>query len=122
MDACIAGSTTRKALENLGYVVHTPAQLYGSQAAADGRVDEDWLDRLAKTDWVAITKDEHILQRPAELAAYKAANIHMFLLPNNVKRDVLIAILHAQLRGICTRANGRASGVWRVNMSSIYPL
>lgn len=42
---------------------------------ADGASDEDWLGKLTGRDWAAISKDEHILQRPTESAAYKAARL-----------------------------------------------
>ncbi|MFV2195213.1 hypothetical protein [Nocardiopsis sp. LOL_012] len=51
-----------------------------------------------------------------------AARIHMFLLPNNVKRDVLIALLHGNLRDICTRAVERTPGVWRVARAGLEQL
>jgi hypothetical protein len=114
MDENVAGRATRRSLEDLGYKVHTPADLYGSREAAQGARDEDWLAKLTNRDWAVVSRDEHILQRPTELEAYKAARIHMFLLPNNVKRDDLIALLHGNLRDICTRAVERNPGVWRV--------
>lgn len=119
MDENVAGRAARRCLVDLGYTVHTPPDLYGSWDAARGARDEDWLGKLATRDWAAVSRDEHILQRPAELEAYKAARIHMFLLPNNVRRDELIALLHSNLRDICTRAVERVPGVWRVTRSGL---
>ena len=122
MDENVAGRTTRRCLTDLGYVVHPPADLYGSRELAQGARDEDWLAKLTTRDWAVISKDEHILQRPTELDAYKAARIHMFMLPNNVKRDDLIALLHANLREICTRSVERIPGVWRVTRRGLEQL
>ncbi|GAA1105521.1 PIN-like domain-containing protein [Nocardiopsis metallicus] len=122
MDENVAGRTTRRCLSDLGYVVHTPADLYGSRELAEGVRDEDWLAKLTAHDWAVISKDEHILQRPTELAAYKAARIHMFMLPNNVRRDDLIALLHQNLRDICTRAVEKTPGVWRVTRQGLTQL
>ena len=122
MDENVAGRTTRRCLTDLGYVVHTPADLYGSRELAQGARDEDWLAKLRGRDWAAISKDEHSLQRPTELAAYKAARIHMFLLPNNVRRDALVALLHQNLREICARAVEKHPGVWRVGRQGLTQL
>lgn len=122
MDGNVAGRATRRCLTDLGYVVHTPADLYGSWDLALGARDEDWLAKLTTRDWAVISKDEHILQRPTELAAYKAARIHVFMLPNNVRRDDLIALLHGNLREICTRSAERTPGVWRVTRKGLTQL
>lgn len=122
MNENVADRTPRRCLSDLGYVVHTPADLYGSRELAEGVRDEAWLGKLAVHDWAAISKDEHILQRPTELAAYKAARIHMFLLPNYVRRDDLIALLHQNLRDICTRSVEKTPGVWRVTRQGLAQL
>ncbi|GAB3457023.1 hypothetical protein GCM10027570_39120 [Streptomonospora sediminis] len=122
LGANIAGRSIRRCLVDLGYVVHTPAELYGSIESADGRSDEDWLARISPYGWAVIGKDEKILQRPHELAAYRAAKVHMFLLPNNVKRDVLIEILHTNPKEMCVNATGRVPGVWRLRRHSMEPL
>lgn len=118
----VAGRTRCRCLTNLGYVVHTPADLYRSRELAQGAREEDCLAKLTGRDWAAISKDEHILRRPTELAAYKAARIHMFLLPNNVRRDDLIALLRQNLREVCARAVEKHPGVWRVGRLGLVKL
>ncbi|QUX29438.1 hypothetical protein KGD83_02265 [Nocardiopsis akebiae] len=43
----------------------------------------------------------------------------MFPLPDKVRRDVLIALLHGKLRNIRTRSVERVSGVWSVTRSGL---
>ena len=61
--------------------MHTPAELYGSREAAEGIRDETWLADVGPRRWVAISRDTKIMQRPAELAAYRAAKLHLMLFP-----------------------------------------
>jgi hypothetical protein len=42
------------------------------------------------------------LQRPAELAAYKAARLHRVLFPGQATKELLVQALHATLRDVCT--------------------
>lgn len=75
----------RRRLTGLGYVVHSPAELYGSREEALGARDEDWLARVGQRGWVVIGRDVKIYERPAELTAYLAAGVHVFLLPGEAK-------------------------------------
>lgn len=47
----------RRLLVGLGYVVHTPAELYGSRNAAEGARDEDWLAKVGTHGWTVIGRD-----------------------------------------------------------------
>jgi hypothetical protein len=38
--------SVRNLLTRLGYILHTPAELYGSREAALGARDEDWLAKV----------------------------------------------------------------------------
>ncbi|WP_024801162.1 hypothetical protein [Nocardia sp. BMG51109] len=115
IDENFAGRTLRRAIEDLGYCVHTPARLYGSRAKAQGTLDEVWLRDVGKHGWVAIGRDTTILSEPDELAAYKAAKIHMFLFDGNANRDELVRTLHALLRDICTHSSAGKPTVWRAH-------
>jgi hypothetical protein len=45
----------RRRLVGLGYVVHTPPELYGNSDEAQGALDQDWLARVGSHRWTAIT-------------------------------------------------------------------
>jgi hypothetical protein len=89
--------------------------LYGSRIAANGTADEVWLRDVGKHGWVAFGKDTRILLVPSELAAYKAAKIHMFLFGGQDTRAQLVATVCALLRDICTYSSSGKPGVWRAH-------
>jgi len=60
----------RRLLVRLGYIVHTPAELYGTRDAAEGALDEDWLVKVGDRGWTVIGRDLKIYERPAERRAY----------------------------------------------------
>jgi hypothetical protein len=53
----------RQRLTGLGYVVHTPGELYGSRKTAEGAADEDWLRRVGEHGWAVIGTDRRIEPR-----------------------------------------------------------
>lgn len=61
----------RRLLVDLGYAVHTPAELFGTREAAMGASDEVWLEKVAKTGWAVLNRDTKIMRRSEELAAYR---------------------------------------------------
>jgi hypothetical protein len=103
----------------LGYAVHTPPELYGTREAALGTSDTVWLRDVGARRWAVIGRDTKILERPDEVAAYKAAGVHMFLFPGQVKRPVLIECLNVNLRQICTTTSGRVPLVCRVTRAGL---
>lgn len=42
--------------------------------------DEQWLAAAGREHWVVLTRDQNIRRRPAELAAFKAAKVVVFVL------------------------------------------
>jgi hypothetical protein len=102
-------------MRDLGYTVHTPPELYGSREAAEGTPDEVWLADVGRLGWTVIGRDTHILRRPAELAAYKKAKIHMVFYPGQATGEILVQALHATLADVCTASSRAAPGVWRVH-------
>jgi PIN like domain len=108
-------------LTGLGYVVHSPAELYGSREEALGARDEDWLARVGRRGWVVLGRDVKIYERPAELAAYLAAGIHVFLLPGEAKVAQLVELIEVNLADICAYASGRKPGTWRLTLSGPAP-
>lgn len=46
----------RRLLVDLGYVVHTPAEVFGTREAALGASDERWLEKVAKSGWAKDSK------------------------------------------------------------------
>lgn len=47
---------------------------------ADDVADEDWIAEVGRRGWVVLTRDQRIRHRPNELAAVRAARIHLFAL------------------------------------------
>ncbi|ASR39813.1 hypothetical protein BAY61_30210 [Prauserella marina] len=54
------------------------------------------------------------MERPEELAAYRAAKVHMFYLPGEATRAHLTQLVSGNLRDIITRATDRTPEVWRI--------
>jgi hypothetical protein len=114
--------SVRRFLTDLDYVVHTPGELFGSKDEAYGATDTSWLQRVAGTGWAIIGRDAKIAERPYELAAYKSAHVHMFLLPGEATRQALIDLLAVSLKDICTTWAASRTGIWRVRPSGLHPL
>jgi hypothetical protein len=115
LDENIAGRTIARALRDLGYTVHTPPEPYGARGAAEGTPDGTRLADVSGYRWTVISRDTSIVWRPAELAAYKAAKLHMVLYPGQATAEMLVQALHATLRDVCTASGRSAPGVWRVH-------
>jgi predicted nuclease of predicted toxin-antitoxin system len=47
---------------------------------ADDTPDEDWISEVGRRGLVVLTRDQEIRRRPNELAAVRAARIHLFAL------------------------------------------
>jgi SWI2/SNF2 ATPase len=61
--------SVRRRLEQLGYIVHTPARLYGSREAAAGAPDTDWLPRVGRKGWaITLQKYPYVLDKIADAA------------------------------------------------------
>jgi PIN like domain len=63
---CDENITTRsvwRLLVDLGYVVHTPAELFGTREAALGASDELWLEKVTKIGWAVLNRDTKIMRR-----------------------------------------------------------
>ena len=113
--------SVRRLLIELGYRVHTPAELFGSRADSLGATDEQWLARVRGTGWVVLNRDAKIMERQHELAAYRAAKIHMFYLPGQATSATLQDLLRTHLRDIITLATSRTPGVWRIYARGVVP-
>jgi len=61
-----------------------------------------------------LNRDAKIMERPDELAAYRAAKVHMFYLPGQATRDHLKHLVGKHLRTILTCASDRTPDVWRI--------
>jgi len=106
--------SVRNLLTGLGYVLHTPAELYGSREAALGARDEDWLARVGQHRWTVLGRDLKIYERPAELAAYQASRLQVFLLPGEARAIELVELVEVNLAQICAIASTRQPGTWRL--------
>ncbi len=107
---------------DLGYVVHTPGELFGTRDAAYGVSDTEWLRRVGGTGWAVIGRDAKIAERPAEMEAYRSAGVHMFLLPGEATRQQLTEVLSTSLKEICTVWSARRPGIWRIGRTGLRPL
>jgi hypothetical protein len=114
LDENIAGRTLARSLRDLGYVVHTPPELYGSRAAAEGTRDEVWLADVARYRWTVVSRDTKILERPREIQAYKSAKLHMLLYPGQATANELVEAVQATLAEVCAASSRALPGVWRV--------
>ncbi len=121
-DENVATPRLRKRLTELGYKVHTPAELFGSRLEALGRSDEEWLARIGERGWVAFSRDQKITERPHEIAAYRSARIHMFLLPGQATAVELVLLVELHLREICERATQRRPSIWKITRGRLAEL
>ncbi|PWV81877.1 hypothetical protein SAMN05421630_106110 [Prauserella marina] len=99
---------------DLGYRCHTPPEVFGTRAESLGAEDTTWLSKIAGSGWVVLNRDAKIMERPEELAAYRAAKVHMFYLPGEATRAHLTQLVSGNLRDIITRATDRTPEVWRI--------
>jgi hypothetical protein len=113
--------SVRRRLEELGYTVHTPAELYGSREAALGAEDTDWLPRVGRYRWTVLGRDAKIYERPAELEAYRRARVHVFLLPGQALVVELVHLVEVNLAAICAVAPSRTPGTWRLTNAGPQP-
>ena len=67
------------ALRDLGFVVHTLADVYGERRAQT-IADREWIERAGQENWVVLTKDDRIRYRRVERDAFVAANLRVFCL------------------------------------------
>ena len=102
--------SVRNLLTGLGYILHTPAALYGSREAALGARDEDWLARVGRHQWTVLGRDLKIYERPSELAAYQASKLQVFLLPGQATATELVELVEVNLAQICAIASTRQPG------------
>ena len=93
--------------------MHTPPELYGTREAAEGTPDEVWLADVARHRWTVVSRDSKILERPSEIAAFKAARLHLVLYPGQASRETLVDAVHATLTEMCTVSSRAVPGVWR---------
>ena len=108
--------SVRNLLNGLGYVLHSPAELYGSREAALGARDEDWLARVGRHQWTVLGRDLKIYERPSELAAYRASKLQVFLLPGQARAAELVELVETNLAQICAISSSRQPGTWRLTV------
>jgi hypothetical protein len=111
--------TVRRFLISLGYVCHTPPEVFGTRAESLGAADTEWLARIAGTGWVVVNRDAKIMERPDELAAYRAAKVHMFYLPGEATRDQLLHLVETNLADIITLSADRTPDVWKISRHGV---
>jgi hypothetical protein len=106
--------TVRRLLTDLGYVCHTPPEVFGTRAASEGAKDTEWLGKIAHTGWIVLNRDARIMERPHELEAYRAAKVHMCYLPGEATRDHLQRLVETNLASVISYATSRNPEVWRI--------
>jgi len=122
LDENVVTRSVRKLLVDLAYAVHTPGELFGTREAAAGMPDTAWLSRVSGTGWLVINRDLKITRRPHELAAYRKAAVHMFLLPGEATAAQLRQLMADNLPTICTRGTERVPRLWRIHASGVHRL
>ncbi len=108
----MAGRSVRRFIADLGYRVHTPAEVFGRQRLDAGLADEEWLPVIGVNGWAVFGRDHHILSRDLELRSYLKAKIHMFLLPGTATREKIVELLGINLADVCAAASARRPGVY----------
>ncbi|MGW1059370.1 PIN-like domain-containing protein [Micromonospora rubida] len=106
------GRTLCRVIANLGYLVHSPASVFGRERLERGLRDEDWLPVIGARGWVVFGRDQNILKREVELRALLDAKVHMFLFPGDVALREIIELVQANLSAICTLASARRPNVY----------
>lgn len=104
--------SVRRLLAGLGYLVHTPAELFGSREESSGAPDEEWLKRVSGRGWAVIGRDVKIYERPWELEAYRQARVQVFLLPGQALAAHLCYLIEVNLAEIGAITSGRKVGTW----------
>lgn len=122
VDENIAGRTLCREVRRLGYPVHTPPELYGTREAAESTADVVWLRDVGERRWAVLGRDTKIFERAHELAAYKAAHLHMFLFPGQATRAELVELVRSNLAEICTATTVRSAHVYRVGRTGLIAL
>jgi hypothetical protein len=106
-------------LTDLGYKVHSPAELFGSRDDAEGTEDEVWLPIVGKRGWLIIATDLKIFERREEYEAYLRARVAVFLLPGQSLTVERVALVERNVAAMCSEASQRRAGVWRLTHSGI---
>ncbi|AEH08382.1 MULTISPECIES: hypothetical protein [Protofrankia] len=122
VDASLGGRTVTGRLRELGYAVHTLAEVFGSKAAASGQPDTAWLTLVRRTGWVVLARDAAILRRPDELAALRAARVHMFLFEGQLAREQMLDRINTHLATIVTIATSREPQVTWVSQHNVHSM
>jgi PIN like domain len=81
IDRSLGRKHLAQALQDLGFVVHTMASIYGEQVAQQLE-DERWLADVGEHDWIVLMKDDAIRRRPAERDALAGAKLRASCLTN----------------------------------------
>lgn len=109
----------RRFLTTLGYRCHTPPEVFGTRAESLGAADTEWLGRIAGTGWVVSNRDAKIMERPDELDAYRSAKVHMFYLPGEATRDLLLHLVATNLSDIITLSANRTPDIWKITRHGV---
>jgi hypothetical protein len=100
----------------LGLVVHTMRSVFGP-GAEETVPDTVWLEKVGRAGWVALTKDDAIRRRPAELEALVAHGVRAFCLTNanltgEQQRDRFLANVTLARGWICAVHERQVVQIW----------
>lgn len=113
------GRSLRRFIVGLGYVVHSPASVFGRERLEAGLRDEEWLPVVGSKGWVVFGRDQNILKREVEIRALLDAKVHMFLFPGEISRAEILEIVGANFTEICTVASARRPNVYWLRKDSV---
>lgn len=115
----MAGRTVRRFVSELGYAVHTPADVFGRARLDEGLDDDDWLPVVGKRGWAVFGRDQRILERELELRAWRQAKVHMFLLPGEALLSEIVKLLAINLADVCALTSSRHPNVYWLTRSGL---
>ncbi len=78
LDRSLGGRDVADALRRAGWNVRTHHEVYGER---DQEIEDlEWLERCGRQGWPALTMDQRIRYRPAEIAAVRRYGVKLFAL------------------------------------------
>jgi predicted nuclease of predicted toxin-antitoxin system len=111
--------TWSRALDRALREAGIPFEAHKDHFARDA-TDPEWIRNVGAAGWLAVTRDQRIRHRPNEIAAVRAAALHLFVLTsgNLSAADTGRILVHAWPRMMRAADSRRPPAVWSVSRSA----